>query len=75
MSNQTPVPASLANMRKFYRPGVFAWSPITGDECSADPRDYFMLSDDAILRDDDGHEMYMAYRVEEISLVDHKEWN
>jgi hypothetical protein len=58
--------ATLENMRRFYRAGVFAWSPETAEEYSADPRDYFMLSDDVVLRDDDGNAMVLAYRVAEI---------
>lgn len=54
--------ATLANMRKHYREGVFAWSPDTGEEYSADPGDYFAMSEDSMLRDDNGEPMVLAYR-------------
>lgn len=55
--------ASLANMREHYRDGVMAWSLDTGEEYSADPGDYFLLSDDAVLRDEHGEPMLLACRV------------
>lgn len=32
--------ATIENMRRHYAPGVVAYSPKTGEEFSADPRDY-----------------------------------
>lgn len=75
------IPATLANMRKHYgnaalwepeRLGeVFAWSPDTGEECSANPGDYsFIMTDDDVLRDDEDNPMILAYRVTQIVAVD-----
>jgi len=61
--------ATLANMRKHYRTGVFAYSLETCEEFSADPSDYFMMDDNDVLRDDEGNPMVLAYRVTEIVEV------
>jgi hypothetical protein len=69
----TPAQATLANMRKHYRPlpavQIFAWSPSTDEEYSAHPGDYFMMADDDVLRDSDGEPMILAYRTIEIVAV------
>lgn len=69
------VVATKANMRKYYDivPGrVFAWSPKTHEEFSADPRDliYSHMDEDTPLLDDQGGEMVLVTRVTQILDVD-----
>lgn len=55
--------ASIANMKLHAETsGVFAWSPVTGEEYSADARDYFYLDESKVLKDTNGHEMLLAVR-------------
>lgn len=43
--------ATIENMREHYAPGVFAYSPLTGESYSANPGDYFWLPEDTPLTD------------------------
>lgn len=43
--------ATIENMVQHYRPGVFAYSPATHEEFSADPNDYFAVDGDTPLYD------------------------
>jgi hypothetical protein len=54
--------ATLRNMRTHYRPGVLAYSPLTGEEASACPDDYFWLADvpNSPLMDSDEQPMLLA---------------
>jgi hypothetical protein len=58
--------ATLRNMRAHYRPGIIAASPLTGEEASARPGDYFWLADmpDTPLIDRDGQPMLLAEKTE-----------
>lgn len=54
--------ATLRNMRENAdRSGIVAWSPVTGEEYSADYRDYWYLSEDEPLVDDNGDPMVLAF--------------
>jgi hypothetical protein len=65
------VKATLANMRKHVSvPDVMAWSPATGEQCSANPGDYFWMSDDDCLTDSQGDEMVLAFASTDISVLD-----
>lgn len=61
--------ATLANMREHYKNGVFAWSPSTGEEYSANPGDYFMMSEDDVLRDEYGDPMVLAYKATSFVVI------
>ncbi len=50
-------------------PGVFAWSPDTDEQCSADPGDYFYMDPDEPLVDSEGNPMQLARRVSFVELV------
>lgn len=53
--------ATLANMRQHYTGiDVFAYSPNTGEECSANPADYFTLGPDDTLKDDEDQPMILV---------------
>ena len=57
--------ATLSNMEKHYQPGVYAYSPYTGEMYSANPRDYFLMDDpEEFLVDGDGNAMLLATREE-----------
>lgn len=61
--------ANLKNMRAIVDlgvPGVIAVSPDTGEKYSADPADYFYLSDAETLEDERGNPMLLA--------VQHTRW-
>lgn len=75
MSTVTATLATPANMRRFreLNPGrdlpngghvegrrCFAYSPVTGEECSADAGDYFWMRDDSPLIGSDGEPMVLA---------------
>lgn len=62
---QTDIPATVGNMRTYYAPGVFAWSPFTGEQVTANPADLFYRSDDYLLTDDDGNGMILVRKVTE----------
>jgi hypothetical protein len=57
--------ATVANMRTYYQPGVFAWCPETGEEYSANPADYWHLTEDTCLHSLVG-EMILVVRVTEL---------
>jgi hypothetical protein len=63
-----PTYATLTNMQQHYTPGVFAYSPETGEESSANPADYFFLTFDGTLKDENGGDMVLVRR--ETRLVD-----
>ena len=53
--------ASYTNMRAHFKPGVHAYSPITGEVYSADPRDYFLMEDpEEYLVDSNGDAMLLV---------------
>lgn len=54
--------ATMENMRKHYKPGVFAFSPATGQEYSARPGDYFWLPEGEALTDSEGEPMVLVTR-------------
>ncbi len=54
--------ATLANMRVHYSDGVFAYSPTTTEECSANPGDYWFLGDDDVLRDSEDQPMILVVK-------------
>ena len=56
--------ASKRNMEANYDTGVFAYSPDTGEECSANPGDYWYMSNGDILEDGNGNAMILARRRE-----------
>jgi len=61
-----PMEATFANMHEHYSPGVLAFSPLTGEEYSANPRDYFMWSgddEDTPLVDSAGEPMLLVRKV------------
>jgi hypothetical protein len=52
--------ATVRNMREFQSQGpIIAWSPVTDEQCSADPRDYWHLSEDDHLVDEAGEPMVL----------------
>jgi hypothetical protein len=61
--------ANLENMRRYCEPGVFAYSPNTGEECSADPYDYFTLGPDDFLTDELGEPMVLVRRHTEYIVI------
>ena len=68
----TGLPATLANMQAVAdRPGVMAYSPDTGEECSANPRDYWYLSPTDYLIDGNGTPRILVIRrtvLEDVTL-------
>ena len=55
--------ATIESMRAAYKPGVFAYSPATGEQYSANPNDYFWLTDaDGPLTDSEGEPMILGTR-------------
>jgi hypothetical protein len=66
-ANSTAAPdeaslATLANMRRYYRPGLVAVSDSLGEVTSADPNDYFWLGSDDCLTDSEGEAMVLVMR-------------
>ena len=65
--------ATVANMKRILAkhgekiavPGIVAYSPVTGETCSASPGDYFFMGDNECLFDSDGVPMVLARRVPE----------
>lgn len=55
--------ATLENMRRHGGPGVFVYSPTTGEESSADAEDYFWLPEGESLTDERGGPMVLVRRV------------
>jgi len=57
--------ATKRNMQKYNDiSNAVAWSPLTGEEYSADPNDYFMRTDpDKPLLDEEGQAMYLIVKV------------
>lgn len=55
--------ASPANMRKYAKPGLVAYSEWTGEEYSATAGDYFWMPEDQPLEDRDGNCMTLAVQV------------
>jgi hypothetical protein len=65
MSTQTEVLATMANMQAYagsHDRAVFAYSPLTGEEYSADPADYFNARADWTMTDAEGEPMILARR-------------
>jgi hypothetical protein len=59
--------ATRENMRKYAGlPGVFAYSPTTGEQYSATPGDYFWLPEGEVLTDSDGEPMVLARQVVQV---------
>ena len=62
--------ATIENMRAYYRtgspsepaPNVFAYSPITGEEYSANPADYWNVPPGWTMKDADGEPMILVTR-------------
>lgn len=52
--------ATVENMRRYANRGVFAYSPGTGERCSATPGDYFFMAEDRPLRDSEQQPMILA---------------
>ena len=52
--------ATIENMEKHYRHGVFAWSPLTDDRCSANPGDYFWAAPGWTITDSEGDPMLLV---------------
>lgn len=52
--------ASKKNMDRLYRNGVFAYSPRTGEEYSANPGDYWYLASADTLKDSEGKPMVLV---------------
>ncbi len=61
--------ASLKNMQQHYTDGVFALSPVTGEQYSADPRDYFAVPTNWIMRDSNDEPMILARRVADFQFL------
>ena len=61
--------ASMRNMRALHGPGVVAWSPITGEEYSADPGDYWWADDGWTQLDAEGEPMILVRRRSEMAEV------
>lgn len=61
-----PTIATLRNMREFEdnrhpnEPRAVAYSPVSGEQCSATPGDYWMLGDDEAIRDLNGEPMLLV---------------
>lgn len=56
--------ATVRNMREFSSQGpLVAWSPTTDEQCSADPRDYWLLDDDDPIVDATGEPMVLMRHV------------
>jgi len=59
--------ATLANMQRYYSgTDVFAYSPDTGEECSANPADYFFLTFEDALKDENGEDMILVRRLTQL---------
>lgn len=55
--------ATPANMKRYaYLPNVMAYSPLTGEEYSANAGDYWHLPDDVPLQDANGEPMVLVHR-------------
>lgn len=54
------IKATLANMNEYGGPGTVALDPSSGETFSATAGDYFWLSDDEALTNDDGEELILA---------------
>ena len=52
--------ATIENMLAHYRPGVFAYSPGTGEEYSADPGDYWDAGRGWTMKDAGGEPMVLV---------------
>lgn len=61
--------ANKKNMDEHYTPGVFAYSPATGEECSANPSDYWYLAPDDVLEDGEGAPMVLATRTTSVNVL------
>lgn len=65
MTYEDATPATLANMRavaaKDRVGSAVAWSPTTGEQCSANPGDYFAREEGDPLRDSEGNSMILVY--------------
>lgn len=47
----------------------FAYSPVTGEEFSVNPSDYFWLGEDEVLTDSEGNETYFFQRFTQLIAV------
>jgi hypothetical protein len=57
--------ATLANMYKYAAPNVVAYSPVTEEVCSANPGNYWYMTNCDCLEDSFGHDMILACRIPE----------
>ncbi len=55
--------ATIENMRAHHQADVFAFSPLTGEECSSDPADHFLAPAGWTIRDAEGEPMVLVRRV------------
>lgn len=63
-------PATVANMRQHSGvPGLIAYSPVTGEECSANPGDYWHLPEDEPLIDSNGAAMVLARITRQVVIL------
>jgi hypothetical protein len=69
----TTIYASLDNMRTYADKGLFAYSPDTGEECSADASDYWYLGPEDVLEDENGRPMVLAMRGD-VRIVHHEDF-
>ena len=61
--------ATIKNMKKYYRSNIIAWSPITGEQYSANHRDYWAMKDDKCLKDSEGNDMILARKIKMIEPI------
>jgi hypothetical protein len=66
----TDMLATVANMQAHYSgSSLFAFSPLTGEECSANPADYWHMAVDDVLVDAAGEPMLLAVRGVRIQVL------
>lgn len=57
--------ATIANMekaREIHGNRVISWSPLTGEEYSANPGDYWQATDEWVMKDSNGEPMILVVR-------------
>ena len=62
--------ATLANMRKVQDTGALAYSPVTGEEFSANPSDYFWLAENDVLQDSEGNPMILVRLISYLQKIE-----
>ncbi len=69
--------ASMKNMERFgNKPGVFAFSAVTGEEYSSNASDYFLVNDpDWVMKDCNGEPMELAIRQTYIIIIEEENFN